>query len=206
MVVNGGMKKVIFLLVFPLIAEVMISCCDCIDTVVQNYTNKSISVSNLDNSGKEPVAATANSINKNAYGIRLELTREKLACLEKRYSFFIQSTYAMSCGCPPPNQFNAKDSITAIKVITLRNFDGTHAAGSEVSNYFKIYNQFSFTSISDYLKSSSATLFNEKDLKPQIDFLLMTAPTVTGEHQFRIQLILSDGRILETETSTIDLI
>lgn len=204
--VNGNMKKVIFLLVFPLIAEVMISCCDCIDPVVQHYTNKTISVSHIDNSGKEPIVAASNSIIKSAYGFRLQLTRGKLACLEKRYSFFIQSTYAMGCRCPPPSQFNAKDSITTIKVLTLQNFDDTHAAGSEVSDYFKIYHEFSFAAIADYLRVSTWTLYDEKELEPQLDFLLMTAPVITGEHQFRIQIFLSDGRILETETSTIDLI
>jgi hypothetical protein len=199
------MKKVIFLLIFPLIAEVVISCCNCIDPVVQHYTNKTISASNLDNTGKEPVVSTANSINKNAYGFRLQLTREKLACLEKRYSFFIQS-YAMSCHCPPPTQFMAKDSITSIKVFTIQDFDGTHPAGVDVSDYFKVYRQFAFFSISDFLTISQRTLYDERELQPQTDFLLMTAPTITGARRFKIQFTLSDGRILETETSTIDLI
>ncbi len=200
------MKKVIFLLVFPLIAEVMISCCDCIDPVVQHYTNKTISASNLDNTGKEPVVSTANSINKNAYGFRLQLTREKLACLEKRYSFFVQSTYAMSCGCPPPTQFLAKDSITAIQVFTIQDFDGSRLAGADVSDYFKVYRQFAFSTISNFLTTSQWTLYDERELQPQTDFLLMTAPASTGARSFKIQLTLSDGRILETETSTIELI
>ena len=200
------MKKVIFLLVFPLITEVVISCCNCIDPVIQHYTNKSISVSNLDNTGQEPIVSTANSINKNAYGFRLQLTREKLACLEKRYSFFIQSTYAMSCRCPPPTQFMAKDSINSIKVFTIQNFDGAHPAGSDVSDYFKVYRGFSFTTIGDFLKTSKQTLFDERELQPLTDFLLMTAPAIVGARRFKVQLTLSDGRVLETETSTIDLI
>lgn len=200
------MKKVIFLLLFPLIAEAVVSCCNCIEPVIQHYTNKTFSITNLDNSGSEPLVSSSNSIIKKAYGIRLQLTRERIACLQRRNSLFIQSAYAFSCGCEPANQYLPKDSITSIKVYTLHNFDGNHLAGSDVSGYFKVYHYFSFSTIEDYIKRSYLVLYNDRDLAVQTDLLLMTAPAVTGQHQFRVEITLSDGRILANETSTIELI
>ncbi|NII23795.1 DUF5034 domain-containing protein [Pseudoflavitalea sp. X16] len=199
------MKKVIFLLLFPLIAEVVISCCNCMEPVIRRYTNKTISVEHLDNSGSEAVVSTSGSVTKKAYGIRLRLIREQLACIQQRKSLFIQSAYAYSCGCEPALQFLAKDSITSIKVYTLNDFDGTHPAGSDLSGYFKVYSVYNFMTIEDYLKYMDVTLYAESQLDTRIDLLLMTAPVLTGQHQFKVQLTLSDGRTLETETSTIEL-
>ena len=200
------MKKVIFLLLFPLIAEVVISCCNCIEPVIQHYTNKSISINHLDNSRSEPLVSTSDSIIKKAYGIRLQLIRERLACIEKRQSVFIQSAYAFSCGCPPAKQFLPKDSITAIKIYTLHDFDSNHPADSDVSGYFKIYQAFTFSTIPDYIKTSYLVLYDDRELAKQIDFLLMTVPAISGQHQFKVEITLSDGRVLINETTTIELI
>lgn len=200
------MKKVIFLLLFPLVAEVVVSCCNCVEPVIQRYTNKTISTSNLNNSGAAPEPTNADTVAKRAFGIRVLLEREKLACLQKKPSLFIQSAYAFKCACEPALQYLPKDSIESIHIYTVNGFDNSHAAGADVSDYFKVYSDFHFRSIDNYVKNTSPTLFNDQELKPRIDFLLMTPPAITGEHRFRIQIRLSDGRILQSESSTIKLV
>ena len=201
------MKKVVFLLLFPLLAEVVVSCCNCVEPVIQRYTNKTISVTNLNNSGAAPESTNADTVVKRAFGIRVLLERERLACLEKKMpSLFMQSAYAFSCGCEPALQYLPKDSIESISIYTLNEFDNSHAAGADVSDYFKVYGDYHFRTIENYVKNTSPTLFNDQDLKPQIDFLLMTAPAVSGEHRFRVQIKLSDGRILQSESSPIKLV
>lgn len=201
------MKKVIFLLLLPLIAEVVVSCCNCIEPVIQHYTNKTISVSNLNNSAQEPVVSVSDTVIKKAYGIRLQLIREKMACLEKRRSLFISSAYAFTkCRCPAAQEFRPKDSIVSIKIYTLQSFDNTHLAGSDLSAYFKVYKAYSFSTIDDFVKRTPTVLFDSEELEQTIDFLLMTVPSMNVEHKFKVQLILSDGRTLESETSTVNLI
>jgi hypothetical protein len=198
-------KRVIFIMLFPLIADLAVSCCNCLEPVIKLYTHKTISVSNLDNSGSQPVISTSNSILKTAYGIRIQLTREKTVCNGKQPTLFIQSAYAFDCDCPPVNQLLPKDSVTSIKIFTLNDFDVTHSANADISDYFKVYQQFYFSTIKDYLKNSESTLYDDTELQLTLDLLLMTAPSINTQHKFKIQITLSNGRILEQETSQIQL-
>lgn len=200
------MKKVIFLLLLPLMAEVVVSCCNCIEPVIQHYTNKTISLSHLDNSGQEAIVSASNTVLKSAYGIRLQLIREKLACLQQRPSLFLPSAYAMGCHCPPPQQYLAKDSIASITLFTLADFDNDHPAGADLSGYFKVYKPYSYTPIEDFVKNAPGTLFDERELSTTIDLFLMAVPAVGGDHRFKVQVRLSDGRILEQETSPVKLL
>lgn len=199
-------KKIIFILLLPLILEIVVSCCECVDPIFQNYTNKAISINNLDNSGKEPIVSASTAIIKTAYGIRIQLHREKIACIEGPNSIFIQSAFATSCDCPPPYQFLPKDSITTIKILSLNDFNSNHSANSEISDYFKVFNHYSFSTIQEYLKNTRSVLNYESEFEIKIDLLLMTAPTINNQQKFRVQITLSDGRILEQETSIIELI
>lgn len=194
-------KKIIFLLFFPFIAHVVISCCDCVEPLIYQFTHKTITINNLDNAGSEPVVSTATSVIKTAYGIRIQVNREKTACTEPVRSLFIQSAYATKCGCPPEKQLMPKDSITAIKVVTLNDFDNSHLANTEISDYFKVYTPYSFVTIGKYLQDSKNVLYDESELGIKIDLLLMIVPTMNTQHKFKVQITLSDGRIFEPETS-----
>lgn len=199
-------NKILFVLLFPLIAEVVISCCDCIDPLIGHYTNKTIVVKNIDNSGSEPMTTTANSVPKEAFGIRTQLNREKTACLSPSKSLFVQTAYATSCDCPPPNQLLARDSVTTIQIFTLNDFDTNHPANSDVSDYFKVFKGSSFSTIADFIKKYNTILYSDSELELTFDVLLMTPPSLNKSHYFKIKITLSDGRTLEGITTSIDLI
>jgi hypothetical protein len=201
------LNKIFIIILFPLIAEVAVSCCDCLTTTSGRYTHKNILVHNIDNSGSEIKATTANSVYKEAFGIRIKLNREKTACFIPRHSIFIQTAYATSCDCPPEIEFLAKDSVTTIKIFTLNDFDAKHSANSDISDYFKVFDQqhFSFSTISGFLKKDNTTLFNERELEATLNLLLMTPPSLNKNHSFKIVINLSDGRILQGITTPIDL-
>lgn len=201
-------RKILLFLLLPLIAETVISCCHCLEPVLKRYTNKTLLIDNLDNSNNEPVISTSGSVAKTAYGIRIHLSREKIACINRSRSVFIQSAFAYKCDCPPPNQFLPEDSITSIKVFTVNDFDATHSANSDISDYFKVYTAylFTFTTIPDYLRNTSPVLYSENELEVKLDLLLMTPPSFNNQHRFRVQITLSDGRVLQQETSEIQLV
>ena len=170
-------------------------------------------VKNLDNSKEKPVQTEAIQINKNAYGVRLYLTREKyvVACAKPVNSFFFQSTYA---AVDPPDcpdyVFSANETIVSIKLFTLNKFDNQHAENSEITNYFKT--PHSYSSIEDYVAKIQYIYEDYVEFEKSwgqeliIDLLLMTAPAVNNLHQFKIQVKLSDGRILEQLTTEIELL
>jgi len=207
------LKKILIVLSIPVMAEIAIACCDCLETISKNYSHKSIVVQHLDNSGEKP-EVTYGSVPKHAYGVRVTFTREVVACRAKQTPTFFQSAYAFSCDCPPELTIAPKDSIVSIHLFAEHDFDPSHPADSDVSDYFKVYfpDAFSFTSIEDYLQPvinyrgySNLVLFDESQLEEELTLLLMTPPENTV-NKFRIQITLSDGRIFEQTTEEIDLI
>jgi hypothetical protein len=200
------MKKVTFLLLFPFIAQVVISCCNCMETTTYYYSNKALSVSNLDGSGHQAVISQSDTILKKAYGIRVDLVREQVACSPKWQSPFVNSAYAFSCGCPPAQEYLARDSITTIRIFTNFAFDSNHPTGSDISVYFKILQAYTFYTIVDYIRLTPVILHDQRELSVTRDFLLMVPPTLGSDHSFKIQYTLSDGRVLERETLPVKLI
>ena len=198
-------NKVIFLLLFPLIAEVLVSCCNCLEPVIKHYTNKTLTINHLDNSGSAPVIASSDTVRKSAYGIRMNLVRETVVCNHNRTSLFISSAYAFKCDCEPPNQILPRDSITALHISTVNDFDATHPANSDVTGYFRVYKDFYFQTISDYVQKARLIAYNDNELQITADLLLMTPPATNTLHRFVVTLTLSDGRVLSRETSEIHL-
>ena len=74
------------------------SCWDCEPPASASYSHKTLLLKNLDNSKVNAVETENLQINKNAYGIRLYLIREKniIARVKQTNSIFIQSAYATS--------------------------------------------------------------------------------------------------------------
>ena len=210
------MKKKLVILSFllvPIASVIFHSCWNCDPQKSVSYSHKTLLVKNLDNSKEKTIETEAIQINKNAYGIRLYLTREKyvVACAKPVNSFFIQSTYA---AVDPPDCpgyiFSSNDTIVSIKLFTLNKFDNQHSENSEITNYFKIGH--SYSSIEDYVAKIRYIYEDYVDFEKSwgqeliIDLLLMTAPTTNNLHQFKIQVNLSDGRILEQLTTEIELL
>jgi hypothetical protein len=200
--------KVLFVLIFPLMAQLIVACCDCKETLLFRYTNSQLAITSLDNSGKEIVETNATVFVKTAYGIRLRVFTE-LACLPKQNFFFIGNSYALSCDCPPEEKYDPKDSITGIKVFTVNNFDNSHPAGSDISAYFKLYfNLYSrhhYSTISDYLKNKDDAFYENEERRVTLNMLLMTAPSFGPQHSFEVEVSLSDGRVLRQATAQLEL-
>jgi hypothetical protein len=210
--------KVLILLVLPFAAQVIVACCgECLDTILKNYSNKIMTVANLDNSGIQPVVTNSSSVSKDAYGIKINIQRELVACAEKSMLTFFSSAYAWSCQCPPTLAMVAKDSIISFKVFTVYDFDADHPANSDVSEFFRVPEFNVYNTIPEYLNFQSRfayyqysypkwTLFDDEQLDFEITLLLMTPPKIKTTNQFKIEITLSDGRIFEQETTEIDFI
>ena len=200
-----------FLLLFPIVNMFYSCVCD-VTTKYESYSHKSLLLKSLDNSGAQIVETDNLQINKNAYGIRLYLTREKnvIAHVKQINSIFTQSAYALSYDCPPEFFYSPSDSIVSIKIVTINNFDKKNSENSDITDYFKIAH--SHSTVNNFVANMGFSYgidgefedFAGKEIK--IDLLLMTAPTVNNHHRFKIQVELSDKRILEQLTAEIELI
>lgn len=197
------MKKPLIILMTIFAIRVLVSCCDCLDSTYLKYTFDSIETVHIDNSGQNPNYINSGTIPKEAYGIQIQQTLRQIALNDFKISGF-SSAYATSCDCPPEFQYFAQDSIIGLRIITLNDFNNTHSSNSDISEYFSIYNYEGYTSISDFL-NNPAIVYYEPVSIDIIEIYLMQAPEITGEHQFKVELSLSNGSVLSSTTSIITL-
>jgi hypothetical protein len=194
----------------PITSVLFHSCCNCdVETQHENYSHKAIFLKNLDNSGEKAIESESLQLNKNAYGIRLNLVREKVVIARAKQinSFFIQSAYATSCECPPEFLYFPNDSIVSIKIFTVNKFDNQHSENSDITDFFIIAG--SFSTVESYVANMNYTYADDFEYwgqELQLDLLLMTAPTANNKQQFEIQVTLSDGRTLKQQTPEIELL
>ncbi len=190
---------------FPLMAELIVACCHCLEPTYLNYTNCNLTVQNLDNSGAEPIVTNLNTIPKSAFGIRIVVNRNEDTCAKSNKSLFFQSAYAFSCECPPEFQYLPLDSITSVEIITINAFNSEHLGHTEVSEYFYIYQKHEFFKINEYINNVKTVLYDFENPTLAFDLLLMSPPTIGTEHQFEVKVELSDGRILSAQTELLEL-
>lgn len=198
--------KIALIIVFAFLLELVNSCCDCPETKYFYYSNCSLTVKNLDNSGKEPIISQNNIIPKEAFGIRISIGRSENVCEVKSNSFsLMQSAYGYDCFCPSEFEWLPLDSIVSVNVITDYDFNSEHEAGTDVSEYFFVYGGGEFAAIDEYIGVLKNILYDFNNPEFVFDLLLMTPPTMGTVHQFDVNIELSDGRILNAQTETMEL-
>lgn len=186
--------------------QLIVACCDCLDPTYFNYTNCSLTINILDNSGAEPIVIQSNTIPKEAFGIRVIINRNEDICKAKtRKSIFFQSAYAIYCDCPPEFQYLPLDSITSVKIFTIKDFDSEHLENTDVSDYFFVYRRHEFYKIDEYIEGIETIVYDFEYQPFEFDLLLMSTPTISTEHQFKMAVELSDGRTLNALTEVLEL-
>lgn len=132
-------KILLLLLALPLL-DVMYACCNCNVLLEEKFfVNSGFSIKNIDNSGVEPILSDAQSINKNAFGLRFNVNRQIISSIknETYQTLFSQGAYAFSCDCGPDVTYDPVDKVESIKIITLNNFNSEKPANSDVTEYFR---------------------------------------------------------------------
>lgn len=171
-----------------LFISVIIACdtCDCGSSQkfnITSYTNDIYSVALVGESyHKEQIEN--NEVNFDKFGIFV-LTEIEMYYAKNFHFHFIKPAYACSCSEPTTD-----DKITNIEIITNTNFDPTHLAGSNVTNYFDIvFNTNQVLSIANYFSSERPFLYD-------FTLLLNQAPIEEGEMNFTVKITL-DGKTLD---------
>jgi hypothetical protein len=192
------------------------------DTKYVNFSYGNLKLEDLGNI-KKYSDVDSSEIEHYSYGIRLLISREKSSKAQVKnqtFSGFSQSAYAGK-GCSPYYIYNSDASITSITITTIYDFDETQTAGSDISDYFMATNlyykdfddyYFYYDSyvIDDYLLysmhnthevyDSNAKINDFLDDYSEIDLLLMFPSKTNNTQQFKIQITLSDDRVLEKST------
>jgi hypothetical protein len=201
-------KYIVLLIILTLpLLDVFYACCNCdIVTEEKFYTNSGFSLKNIDNSGSEPLETASESINKKAYGIRLQVNRQSLAFLKKQINqpLFSSSAYAMSCECDPEVTYDHTDKVESIKIITLNDFNADKPENSDITEYFKMRKLY--TDVSELVKSLNYDFAYKLKETEYFDILLMIPPSeVNVQHQFKLIITFENKPTVELLT-TVNLI
>jgi hypothetical protein len=158
---------------------------ECVNMKITPYLWDSVFTENLNNSSEIIFVSSDHTIPKAAYGIRL--------------NFEIQPYASVPAHTDSCIHLIAGDTINTIKIYTVYDFDASHPAYSDISDYFKVgetpenapANGFSysrFSSINNYL-----TAHSDQTLFKVIDFLLVAEPQLNTIHEFKIELVKNNS-------------
>lgn len=201
-------KYIVLLIILALpLLDVFYACCNCNDNVEEKfYVNSSFLLTNIDNSGTDPLESTSANINKKAYGMRLTVNRESLVFLKKQNNQFLfsQSAYAMSCDCPADVIYDPKYKAESIKIITLNNFNADKPANSDITEYFRT--QKKYLGVIELVKSLNYDFDYLLKETEYFDLLLMIQPSEDNvQHQFKLIITFENKPTVELLT-TVNLI
>ncbi|OJV54634.1 MAG: hypothetical protein BGO31_06605 [Bacteroidetes bacterium 43-16] len=185
-------------MLFLFLAETCIIACKCPEPNEFNYAYERLTVLSLDNSGSTAELSGSDSVRKQAYGIRVNIERILVAV---QHDWHLGNlAYATTWNCLA-REYNPANAIKMIKIITLNDFDASHPAGAELSDYFKKVDAGKFYDIETIYKQESQ-VFKSNFLEPlEADVLLTKAPEHSGLYTFVVETDLSDGTILKDTTS-----
>lgn len=193
------LKRTLFWIFFLFLLETLLVACDCPEESSFRYVNERLTAFNLDNSAVQAQLSGLDSVNKNAYGIRMNIERTLIAAVRDNWSFG-NSAYAMSRECVT-GAYHPAITIETIRIVTLHDFDAAHPAGSDITAYFKNNNSGKFYDIEN-LYNKEAQVIYDNSLPPfEADVLLIEVPEHTGIHAFVVEVLLSDGTLLSDTTS-----
>lgn len=199
-------KKVFLILIIPFLMEMIFACCDCGESEIFYFSHSNLKLQILDNSGSKIVTSDSDSILKHAFGIRVQLSRNKSLAFNQFYNLnLFPSCYASKCNCPPETLHLASDTISSIKLENLTYFNSQHPANSDITEYFVKYDNLEFETIYNFLNNQETKFEVFENMKLTFDLLLMTAPETAANQKFKLTIKLSDDRILIAETKLIKL-
>jgi len=214
-------RRVAVILMIPLVIELVIACCNCDEYPFTNYydftsyySHTEILAYNIDNSGPFSHLPLNDSVNAEAFGIRVIIDRQEVIPEEAsptavlKFRGLMQNTYAFDCFCFNEVYYEAKDEVDSVKITSLHEFDAYHPAGSDVSDYFLVLWNNDMLTLDRFPQYISWTPFDPEDKAIEFNVLLMNIPDpdMPPVHAFNLDIYVSDGRILHAETDELTLI
>lgn len=183
-------RKSLYLLMLFLLAEWLVSCCDCEDYRPGiGYTMCTLDVTPLDNRGAYPIKADTLHVPLEAFGLRLRMNVFDGYCALPHNHSLMSSAFAVSCECPP--RLFMESYPDSIKIISQNHLTLSHPAGSEVSELFRVLHRGRLLPVLTALSQESGpyigTSVGQGEIK--LDALLFESP-LPGLHQFEVQLYL----------------
>jgi hypothetical protein len=136
-------RKCALMAVFYYLLLLANACCHCAPERTRFYTSEGIVAQPIQ---FEIVGDTAfsytvvlkDSAPRMNYGLNIQFDTKETVYAQFAFKGLISSAYACKCG---PDYYSPRDTLKSIRIFTLKDFDASHLAGSEISEYFKLLKQ-----------------------------------------------------------------
>jgi hypothetical protein len=193
--------KIITVIVLLFVSGFFTGCPDCEDTQKWTFSNCSIYMRNLDNSGQTPALSDKDTLNINAYGLKIEIQQKADSCgIAGSLPSIATPLYAAS-PCYDTYFDIPLDTILDLRIITLNDFNSEKPAGSNVTDYFSVLSGKEFYGLYEYTELNQYYYYADNLF--EMNAMLMEIPSNPGWHQFRIEAELSDGRVLSADAGEV---
>jgi hypothetical protein len=148
---------------------------------------------NLDTRNKmENIYYENDSVSREDYGIRIHFFEQKL--ISQVPALFLNDLYATSCD----ESYPTEDTIVDITIITLKPFNANTAAGEDVSEYFlELFHQYPIEQEIERINQDKWSMVDYIDLE------VIDSTLYESEHQFIVNVHLSDNRIMSDTTEPV---
>ncbi len=197
-------RKVFFVFLIAIVSQTIAGCVDCNCGPIKKiyFTRKGLSLKNMNSSLPQPMVTDTGIIASANYGIQVRLQIEHLTVRKQQINWGLIQT-AQACKCAG-DDFIPKEDIASVEIFSTNDFDATHPKNTDLSLYFKVRNYKVTTPIAEHIKRLKDSNYIARSAFYDGVFL-QTGPTASKKHKFTIRITLSDGRILEAETSEVEL-
>ncbi len=192
------MRKVIFIVLLFFSLRTFISCCK---EVGFNFRWSKAIITNINVSSNIPTPLIPDSSKIVNYGFRLTLEAEQVA-YHFINDFAFNKTYALKCIA----NYQNKDSVIFINVITQNNLDNTHPAGSSISDFLLARPGSMYFDPTPYpydIINANIYYINQNNSISNniLDFKFKNITPFLGEHKFLITVLFKSGRVLSNNTA-----
>jgi hypothetical protein len=203
-------KSVLIYLTCFVIFHVLSGCCNCEPTGTYRIRWTELKMESksysLDSGFIQFRANPGNDYSASNYLLQVKLSSVLLASNSPCTNHFTNSAYA--CKCDNESTYTSEHAVTSLKVFTLNNYDATHPAQSEVTEYFKTVRDDStgWPTLQPLdLWLPVGTLAGPARYPPELDYnlFLATRPAPGSLHQFRVDVKLANDSTLSAVTQQI---
>ncbi len=199
------LKKIFIVFAFALVTQLIAGCvdCNCGPTKKIYYTKKNPSLKHMDAALPHPMITKDSVIASDKYGIYLQMQTQQLI-VRKQHTNWGLIQIAQACGCAE-DEIIPTEQISAIAIFSNSDFDASHPKNTDLSLYFKVKRGKTVETMEFYLKYLKDSRYGSNNPFAE-GILLQVAPSSNKKHKFKVRITLSDGRILEAETTEVELI
>ena len=203
-------RRITILFVAAFLLRLAVGCCGCEDQFY-SFDYEQIRIENIDNSGQWSKPSESNSMPAAGVAFEIQLLgSDPVLTTQSRLKINGFNT-ASALGCNCEELYVANHTITEIKIRTLENLNADYCCNEDVTSLFLANSCLScddvgnfYVTIDELVRRINPEAFYQKQVNKFLIYLKV--PVENTEAQFEIEVMLSNGVSITSQTKRIEII